>query len=125
VQDDPQMRYVYPRQLDAASQYVDKLPRDTIVYFYSGRWSYNYETRRFLAPETYGVDRSREFRPPTQGGDDDPLDLRRERGAPVAFVFLAPYLEELPKVQEQHPGGQTIEDLHDGEVLFRAYFLPE
>ena len=55
VQDNAQMRYVYPRQLDAASHYMDDLPRDTVVYFYSSRWSFNYETRRFLAPMTFGV----------------------------------------------------------------------
>lgn len=31
------------------------------TYFYSGRWSYDYEPRRFLFPDSLGIDRSKEF----------------------------------------------------------------
>lgn len=40
--------------LDAAHAFDDP----GRIYFYAGRWSYNYETRLFLYPNTPGIDRS-------------------------------------------------------------------
>src|SRR3972149_8483389 len=60
VQDNVDMKYVYPYQMDAASHYLSGLPDGTFVYFLSGNWSFDYETRRFIAPKAAGVDRSRE-----------------------------------------------------------------
>ena len=71
-----EMRFVYPYQVDAASQYIDGLPPGTYVYFFSDRWSFDYETRRFLAPDATGEDRSREF--PYEPRRRCPPELQRQ-----------------------------------------------
>ena len=82
------------------------------VYFYSDRWSYDYETRRFLYPDTAGIDRSREFGEYTLA--------RRDHGA-ITYVLLAPYTNEREALTSLYPGGVLTED--SGE-RFVIYHLP-
>ena len=85
------------------------------IYFYSGRMSYNHETRRFLYPEASGIDRSREF----GSFSLDRLDL-----GPVTYVFLPPYDLELDEVREMYPGGEEIRDTNkEGATRFAVYHL--
>jgi 4-amino-4-deoxy-L-arabinose transferase-like glycosyltransferase len=121
VQDDVYFRFVYPYQLDAASHYMDRLPEGTFVYFYSDRWPFGYETRRFEAPDVEGADRSYDYRPaPIQ----DPLSFDADRSRDVAFVLMGPYVDDLKRITDRYPGGLVEEQVRDSEVLFRAYFLP-
>ncbi len=121
VQDTEAMHWVYPYQLDAASRYIDELPKDTYVYFYSDRWSFDYETRRFLAQGYSGEDRSTEFRGAVVGpGDDAPPDRSRN----IAYVFLGTYIDRAGDVIGRYPGGGVTDVWRGGEVEFRAYFLP-
>ncbi len=122
VQDDVYLQYVYPYQLDAASRYIDTLPPDTYVYFWSDRWPFRYETRRFLAPHAMGSDRSSEYQeaaipPGGSGFDADPAYAR------VAFVFLGNYLDDVTSVEATYPDGQLTERKRGDEVLFRAYYV--
>ncbi len=123
VQQTAAMRLVYPYEIDAASRYIDGLPKDTYVYFYSDRWSFDYETRRFLAPGYTGEDRSKEFgtRLPIVGGAGDPVP---DRSTDVVYVFLGSYLSDADGVMLRFSGGTSAEGRRGGEVTFRAYFLP-
>lgn len=123
VQDDVGLRYNYPYQVDAASHYVAALPKGTFVYFLSGNWSFDYETRRFIAPDAHGVDRSREFGDPSLDPSLDAIDLRPDGASDVAFVLLDPYLEEISQIAERYPGGVLTEGSRGSEVTFRGYFL--
>ena len=51
----------FAEPIAAASEYIEQQPNRPYVYFFSGRWSYNYETRRYLAPDVAGEDRSTQF----------------------------------------------------------------
>jgi 4-amino-4-deoxy-L-arabinose transferase-like glycosyltransferase len=123
VQGTETMRFVYPRQMDAASHFIGGLPPGTYVYFYSERWSFDYETRRFIAPDAKGIDRSYEFGAPSVA--NGAVDYSIEVPGPVAFVFLGSYLDDIGAVAERYPGGATVEGDRDGEVDFRAYVLPQ
>ena len=83
--------------LDAAHTIEDP----GILYFYSGRWSYQYETIRFLYPDSHGIDRSREF------GD---FDLTRLDDGPVTYVLMGDYAMEIDRLKQLYPGGETIID---------------
>jgi len=122
VQDAQEMRIVYPYQLDAASRYMEHLPEGTYVYFFSSRWSFDYETRRFLAPDVSGEDRSREFgqAPVAAGGA---LDFSARPSGDVAFVFLAPYLDDVARAITRYPGGEPSQQQRGNEVMFRAYLV--
>ena len=124
VQDDPAFRYNYPYQVDAASHYIAGLSKGTFVYFLAGNWSFDYETRRFIAPDAAGVDRSREFRDRSRDPTTDPIDVSADRERDVAFVLLDPYLDELSRITERYPGGVLTEGSRGSEVTFRGYFLP-
>jgi hypothetical protein len=112
----PEARWVFAQEMAEASRFVAGLPSGHHVYFYSDRWSYNYETRRFLAPGQPGEDRSTEF-----GAFS--LDIAPEHGAPV-FVLLDPYEQLLPVLAERFPGGETITGGPASAPSFVAY-LPE
>jgi 4-amino-4-deoxy-L-arabinose transferase-like glycosyltransferase len=122
IQDSAVTRFVYPYEIDAASRYMSTLPAGTHVYLYSFRWGFRYETRRFLAPNVTGEDRSLEFREDTLSAA--PIDHSISRGrSQVAFVFLEPYLDDLEVVTRHYPGGTVTEGTRGDQVLFRAYSL--
>jgi len=125
AQDTYAMRFVYPYQVDAAARWIDGLPGGTYVYFYSDRWSIDYETVRFLAPHAAGEDRSFEFRLHRLAPDHGGLRLDIDRPGPVAFVMLGEYEPEMEIVRHAHPGGKTVESRRGEEVLFRAYVVDE
>lgn len=114
----PQAKWVFVHQFTEASEYLVDLEPRPYVYFFSGRWSFNYETRQFLAPGYEGEDRSEEFGP-------NGLDLTIDRSRDVLYLFLPPYQDLAAEVSQQYPGGLIAERYDsDGEVLFRAYYLP-
>ena len=121
VQDTEAMRFVYPYQIDAASRYIDELPKDTYVYFYSDRWSFEYETRRFLAPGYAGEDRTTEFPRDVAGPGDDAAP---DRGRNTAYVFLGTYIDHAKAVIDKYPGGGVSDGWRGDEIEFEAYFLP-
>ncbi|CAA9535063.1 MAG: hypothetical protein AVDCRST_MAG73-1303 [uncultured Thermomicrobiales bacterium] len=112
--DSPGADWVFAREIAEASRFMaDRSPAEH-VYFYAARWSVNYETRQFLAPDVSAEDRSDEF-------GDFSLAADPSKGDPV-FVFLGPYQESLPEVERLYPGGQTIlGDDMDGRPSFVAY----
>ncbi len=111
---DSAVKWTYVYDLVKAMEYVKTLNNGTFVYFYSDRWSYNYETRRFLAPDVPGEDRSQRF-----AGE---VSLERQHGGSVVYLLMRGYLELVPQLQELYPGGSYYEARDsDGEVLFAAY----
>ena len=98
--------------LDAAHTFDD--PGE--IYFYSSRWSYNYETRKFLYPDTPGTDRSREF------GE---FSLERTGSGPVTYVLLPPYETELTSLEEMYPGGTAVSESNgEGSLRYAVYHVP-
>lgn len=72
-----------------------------VIYFYSGRWSFNYESVRFLHPGSQGIDRSREF---------GAFELEKIHEGPVTYLLVGAYTEELGRLKKLYPGGETIID---------------
>jgi len=115
-------RFTFAEELVLASDWIATLPPDTEVLFYSGRWSYNYETRRYLAPDVPGVDRAREF-----GGVPRPevrLDPDPAWDGGIAYVFLAPYMGRAGEVEAHFPGGRLVQATGtSGQIAFIGYYL--
>ena len=98
--------------LDAAHEFEDP----GRVYFYAARWRYDYEIRRFLYPDTPGVDRSKEF---------GVFSLEKIDDGPVTYVLLSPYAVEIDALRHMHPGGEAVEEYKpDGSRRFSVYHLP-
>ena len=98
--------------LDAAHEFDDP----GRIYFYTGRWSYRYETIRYLYPGTSGIDRSREH------GE---YSLERIDSGPVTYLMLPPYADDIDTLKETLPGGEVVEELSDGgSRIFSVYHLP-
>lgn len=108
-------RFTFAVEIAKASEYIEQLPEDTYVYFYSARWGFDYETRRYLAPAAQGEDRSTEF---------GTFDLQRSRETGVAYVLLPPYDQYAGQLVRMYPGGVLTESRHDGAVEFVGYYLP-
>ena len=84
------------------------------IYFYSGRWSFNYESVRFLYPNSHGIDRSREF---------GSFELDKLHQGPVTYLLVGDYAMEIDRLRELHPGGETIVD-DEPQPRFIVYHLP-
>jgi hypothetical protein len=108
-------RFVYAEPMAAASEYVAGQPKQTYVYFFSGRWTYNYETRRYLAPDVPGEDRSTQF---------GRFDLTVDRTRNALIVLLPPYLEVLQQLRTLYPDARVTSPTSHGDVLFTAFFIP-
>ena len=114
----PETRWVFVEELTAASRYLKSLPPDELyVYFYSSRWSYDYETRRFLAPGVPGGDRSSEFGP----GSLLPDSSRKG----VVFLLLPPYQELIKELRLLHPDGRYYENRDGDRFIFGAYHVEQ
>lgn len=111
----PFTAWVFGTDLVGAIQHLRSLDGSTRVYFYSGRWSYNYEVRRFLLPGMAGEDRSREY---------GRLSLDRQGAGPAVYLFMPPYLPMGAEIAVAQPGGQ-YQEVRDkeGRVLFSSYLL--
>ena len=93
--------------LEAAHSFEDP----GTIYFYSGRIFYEYGTVRFLYPDSPGFDRSREF---------GTFGLERFNAGPVTYILLGLYMDEIYRLKEMHPGGETI----ISPARFIVYHLP-
>ena len=110
------IKWVYAADLVDALHLAHMPEQPGIIYFYSGRWTYDYDSRKFLYPDTEGVDRSREF------GD---YSLERLDDGPVTYVLLPPYVSEIDALRNLYPGGDTKHSYaRDGNSRFAIYRLP-
>lgn len=100
------------------SKYLDDLPEDYYVYFYSNTWSIDHVTRRYLAPNVSGEDRSARF-------GEFGFEINPDNGKPL-LVFLGRYLNEIETARDLYPGREiTPPELGDNPT-FRVYEpLPE
>lgn len=99
----------YFESLDAAHSFDDP----GTIYYFSGQRRFQYETIRFLYPDSNGIDRSREF---------GIFDLEKLDPGPVTYLLEGPYVEEIDKIMEMYPGGELIVD-EGPEPLFVVYHL--
>ena len=109
--DDPGVNEVYAKTMSDVMSYVDTLPGSPYVYFLSGRWSFDHETRKFLQPHLQGEDRSARF---------GVYSLDADRSKDTLFLFLDAYTDQVDRVEARYPGGRTF--VTDE---FEAYYLPK
>lgn len=109
-------KFAYNDDLVAALEYVQGLPETPYVYFLANRWGFDYEVRRFLAPDLPGEDRSEEF-------GEFSLKVDRE-GEPVVFLLLGRYQRFATVLMSQYPYGRYVERWDsDGRFLFGAFYV--
>ncbi len=114
----PVAHYVYVDDLAAAVRHVNETNPD-YVYFFASRWTYNYETRLYLAPDVPGEDRSQRF------GGRRAGDLSADRTKDVLFVLMGEYVEQLPNLMQLYPEGRAHNGIStDGRLLFVAFAVP-
>jgi hypothetical protein len=109
------VKWVYCYNLVQALNYIKHFDlTKTKIYFFSRRWSYNYETRRFLLSHIPGEDRSHEF-------GNFRLDINSSESS-VVFLLLSPYNKIIPQLKEMYPGGQFYELIENGQFIFATYY---
>ena len=110
------LNWVYAVDLVEALDTAHEFEDPGRIYFYAARWRYDYEIRRFLYPDTPGVDRSKEF------GE---FSLEKTDDGPVTYVLLSPYAAEIDALRDILPGGKAVEEYNpDGGRRFSVYHLP-
>lgn len=105
-------RATFSPDLTEAIGFMSELPEDQLIYFYSDRWSFNYETIRYLTSDRVGEDRSAAF--------GETTGLQPDLAQNIAYVFMAPYRGLVSDVAAQYPAGEQVE----GGNEFDAYLLP-
>ena len=108
--------WVYAQQISEASKYAAAQPDRPYVYFLAGRWTWNYETRQYLARDVPGEDRSKEF--------GKRQDFAVDRGRNSLILLLPPYLERAEEVQALYPDARGYVKRDGDETLFIAYHVP-
>ena len=83
------------------------------IYFYSSRWAFDYESVRFLYPESTGINRSDEF---------GTFDLTKVDDGPVTYVLIGHYAQEIDRLTQLYPGGDVIVD-NEHRPRFIVYHL--
>ena len=107
-------QWTFATEMTDAARYLSTLAPGSRIYFASGRWSGDYEIRRFLAPQIVVEDRSLEYGKRT--------DLTIEPGSgPVTFVLLGEYMPRLAEVRTRYPGGTVLVGGPPGTPSFVAY----
>lgn len=110
-------RFTFGADMNDASFYMKALPPNRHVYFYSSSASITHETRRFIAPDVVGEDRSREF------GGNYSFAVERDGTVPV-FIFMDAYEGDVAEVRGLYPGGRTIVGGEPTDPAFVAYVAP-
>lgn len=108
--------WVYATPLVGALEAAHQAGPPGVIYWYSARWSYDYAPRRFLYPDTPGIDRSKEF---------GTFSMRRLHDGPVTYILFPPYERELADLRTQYPEGEeTVGGGAGGVPAIRIYRLP-
>jgi hypothetical protein len=107
------VKWVFVYEFTSAIDYVKTLDPQTKVYFYSDRWSWNYETRKFLLPSFAGEDRSRKF-------GNFSIEKHDEH---VVYILLPDYANLLENITRAYPGGITFDGKDKDKLLFSAYVI--
>lgn len=107
--------FVFTQEFTDATRFMLTLPPDSHVYFYSARWSVNYETRQWLAPNVKAEDRAAEHGPAS-------FEIDLAKGRPV-FILLGDYMKQIDSLRSRYPGGQTITGGSQTAPSFIAYQL--
>ncbi len=114
--DAPLQEWVFATDFTDSVSYIHNHDSSEYVYYLSDRWSFNYEPRKFLAPEARGEDRSREF-------GSFHLDVDRSKGRPL-FVLVGNYRGVLAQLEQLYPGGSASVGAGAEVPTFIAYELP-
>lgn len=115
---DSELKWVYAYQLVKASDFIKTLPQPAYVYFYSARWSYHYETLRFLLNDIPGEDRSSQF------GTYSLINNNVDKT--VVYLFLPDYQDSFLQAQKMYPNGKAITKKDtDKTILFYSYIIPK
>lgn len=113
-------RWAYAYELTQAVTGIKQWDsKDNYVLFYSDRWSYNYETRKFILPNLRGEDRSERFG--KLGIDKQPNVILDAPPQKVIYLILAPYDRLIDEIRQKYPGGEYIELREGNRFIYAAY----
>ena len=111
-------RLIYHAQITTAADYVDDLPEDTFVLFYSSRAPLDLEVFQFLAPDVEGANRSFEYSTSAARSNST-----TRRGLPHSSSSTTTSTC-CRKSKPQYPGGIERIFRHDGKFDIAVYEIP-
>jgi hypothetical protein len=111
--------FVYHAEVTSAALYMDSLPDDAQIYFYSHRHPFRLETIAYLAPDVAGINRSERWAV-SYGGSIENIDPTR----PAVFVMLDNYRRLLPHLIARYPDGRAVASIRGEMLEFTAYEVP-
>ncbi len=108
----------YARDFTSAVERISEQEPRPYVYVFSDHFSFDHETRQFLAPTLQGEDRSLEF--------NSNLDLTFDRTRAAVALLMGRYTEgdTLGYIETFYPGGTTYKNIRDGKTRYIVFTLP-
>jgi 4-amino-4-deoxy-L-arabinose transferase-like glycosyltransferase len=104
---------VFAASFTSAVLYIKDRPGHPHVYVFSENFPWDHETRRYLAPDIVGENRSKQF--------SENQSIEAEPGQPALFLLMSDYLERLPEIQARYPGGETFTKRNKDQVWYITY----
>ncbi len=93
---------------------MQKYNPSTEFLFYSSRWSCNYETVRFIAPDITCYDRAHEF---------GTYSLQKSPHKSTAFVLIGNYMSKIDEIKKMYPHGAEEEVYSSEQSVALIYYL--
>lgn len=113
--DAPIQRWVFVTEYTKSVDYIAAQPPGAYIYYFSDRWSFDYEPRLYLTRQAHGEDRSQEFGSMSLDIEPPPGNER-----PV-IMLLGRYRALLPQLEWMYPGGHATYAGNPYDPDFIAY----
>jgi 4-amino-4-deoxy-L-arabinose transferase-like glycosyltransferase len=110
-------RVAFAPEMSRVAAYMESLPLDHRIYFYSGVVPVTHEIIRFIAPDAVAEDRSNEF------GSKYSFAVTPDGRTPV-FVFMDRYRADVERARNLYPGGRAYTFGPAQNPDFIAYVAP-
>lgn len=111
---DIEAKWVFADDLARTAEFMQKYNPSTEFLFYSSRWSCNYETVRFIAPDITCYDRAHEF---------GTYSLQKSPHKSTAFVLIGNYMSKIDEIKKMYPQGAEEEVYSSDQSVALIYYL--
>ena len=113
------VRWFFNYEYNHALQFIREQETDRTVRFYSLRQPFENSLRRFVLPDTRGIDGVEEYN--REGGLPRPSDLTED----TVFLLMDEFLTLADPLEAQYPGAVKISELSEsGRPLYLVYLVP-
>ena len=116
--DSDELKWFFSQDHVNALQFIDSLDESYAIRYYSGRFHFDDNVRRFLLPDARGTNGSESL------GGDGSVHSSGPVSEDTVFVFFEGYLHLARELEDAYPSALRIREYKDGDkTLYVAYLV--